>query len=41
MDAKPILSSIFQFWNTNGTNDVRGGFNMELYLRYLQTIQKK
>jgi hypothetical protein len=36
------FATILRFWNTRrSAEEVRGGFNLPLYLRYLQVINNK
>jgi hypothetical protein len=36
------FATILRFWNTRrSAEEIRGGFNLPLYLRYLQVINNK
>ena len=42
MRQSPTFSAILRFWTSRRSADeIRGGFNLPLYLRYLEIINNK
>jgi len=42
MRQSPTFAAILRFWNSRRfADEVRGGFNLPLYLKYLEVINNK